>query len=106
MPLPESVLCLFKFRCDKAWKELDEVANQPSVRYCTGCCRAVFLCRTYEEVAHHTAMEHCIAFGEPRHADDELLGEIITLPEESEGDNHEQIKQFLLRANEGGPKQP
>ncbi len=55
------VLCEFQFACDKKWKELDEIADQPNVRFCDECLKPVFHCSDYSELRQHVSEGHCVA---------------------------------------------
>ena len=70
------VICTFRFRCDKQWNGLREIAGETRVRYCTDCIKPVFLCSSYDELAEHAAQSHCIALLDGQ--DNYLLGDPIT----------------------------
>jgi hypothetical protein len=56
-----SIICTFKFLCDKQWDDLSEIAGEARVRYCKDCTQSVFLCSSYEEVADRASRSQCIA---------------------------------------------
>lgn len=61
MPDTASILCQFKFLCDKEWSDLRVIRETPGVRFCADCEKAVFLCTNYEDLRKHTAESHCVA---------------------------------------------
>ena len=56
-----TILCRFRFLCDRRWDDLAAIAGQPDVRYCDGCEKPVFRCGDYDELAAHIAQQHCVA---------------------------------------------
>ena len=56
-----SVLCTFRFLCDKQWGDLNEISDTPNVRFCSECAKAVFLCVGYDELREHISESHCVA---------------------------------------------
>lgn len=69
-----SIICKFKFLCDKQWGDLNEIADQPNVRYCGGCQKSVFLCRNYDSLEKHIAALHCVAVESVEFDDEFTLG--------------------------------
>jgi hypothetical protein len=55
------VICKFKFLCNKEWDDLQIIANENSVRFCSGCLQPVFLTKTYNELVEHTSQSRCVA---------------------------------------------
>ena len=56
-----TILCTFRFQCDRRWEDLAMIAGKPDVRYCDGCEKPVFHCTTYDQLADHIAASHCVA---------------------------------------------
>lgn len=56
-----TILCRFRFLCDRYWDDLAAIADQPDVRYCDGCAKPVFRCSDYDDLAGHVAQRHCVA---------------------------------------------
>ena len=56
-----TILCTFRFQCDRRWEDLAMIAGKPDVRYCDGCEKPVFHCTTYDQLADHLAASHCVA---------------------------------------------
>ncbi len=53
--------CTLAFQCPKTWGAL-EATPDANVRHCHACAQKVFLVQTDEELRHHVAQRHCIAF--------------------------------------------
>ena len=72
-----SVLCTFRFLCDRGWDDLQEIDGEDSVRYCSGCAKPVFLCGSYADVAKNVAASHCVAIPSPNAIKLHLLGDVL-----------------------------
>jgi hypothetical protein len=59
-----SVICRFRFICDKTWDSLSPVDDKSDVRHCGECNRFVYSCNDYETLAEHAANGHCVALFE------------------------------------------
>jgi hypothetical protein len=82
MDTAASVVCSFRFLCDKTWAELAEIQGNPGVRYCGDCEKPVFLCTSHEDLVEHAANERCVALVRVR--DEMLLGHIRLVDEDPE----------------------
>jgi len=51
--------CIFAFRCDKTWDELEET-NSKKIRFCGDCQREVHFCRTNKELKDAIVKNHCV----------------------------------------------
>jgi hypothetical protein len=53
--------CKFEFQCPKSWDALRHDPAHDDVRHCNSCEKPVYLCRTDNDLAKHTACGHCVA---------------------------------------------
>ncbi len=53
--------CPLATRCRARWERLEAVQGDPAMRFCAACDRAVYLCRTEEDFARHSALGRCVA---------------------------------------------
>ena len=57
--------CPLAMRCRARWERLEPVQGYPAIRFCATCDRAVYLCRTEEDFARHSALGRCVALEIP-----------------------------------------
>lgn len=70
-----SLMCRFKFVCDKRWEELMPIGGEPDVSFCGECRTSVYFCRSIKELDAHAKQGHCVAFG--KRYEDVLMGVAI-----------------------------
>jgi hypothetical protein len=52
--------CYFRFQCNREWKDLFEIQQNPGIRYCSECDHLVYLC-SRAKLEEHARKGHCVA---------------------------------------------
>ena len=55
----------FEFQCPKTWESL-QPTQDADTRFCEGCQKNVYLCRSENDLTKHLLQKHCIAADVPR----------------------------------------
>ena len=53
--------CPLAKRCRARWEKLEPVPGDLAIRFCAACERSVYLCKTDEDLAKHSALGRCVA---------------------------------------------
>jgi len=54
----------FEFQCPKTWENLRQT-QEADTRFCEGCQKNVYLCRSKDDLTKHLLQKHCIAADVP-----------------------------------------
>jgi hypothetical protein len=53
--------CPWGYKCDKTWDTLI-VTDKEDIRFCDNCDKAVYVCRTKQELADSVLLNRCVSF--------------------------------------------
>ena len=68
--------CIFGFQCTRNWDEMTFVTNSASgseVRFCSGCEKEVYQCRSDQELTHNVELNRCVVIARSTETEDDIL---------------------------------